>query len=94
MTPPLDQAVVSAAYAGGEGHFGTAVNAEGQHVIFQVVTIVPAEGNVAEDVGGYIASTRQNTLYADFMSGLRDAVGMQVNEKALTQLLALDQTGQ
>lgn len=91
---PLDQPVVSAAYAGGEGYFGTAVNGDGDHVVFQVVEIVPADGPLTEDAGGYIASTRQNTLYSDFMSGLRDSMGMQVNQKALSQLLALDQTGQ
>lgn len=91
---PLDQAVAAAAYAGGEGHFGSAVNADGDHVVFQVVEIVPGEEGLAQDVGGYIAETRQNTLYNDFMSGLRDAQGLQVNQQVLTQLLALDQTGQ
>jgi peptidyl-prolyl cis-trans isomerase D len=91
---PLDQPVVTAAFGGGEGYFGTAINGDGDHVVFQVVEIVPAEGEVTEDAGGYIASTRQNTLYSDFMSGLRESMGMQVNQKVLSQLLALDQTGQ
>ncbi|HEY9009685.1 MAG TPA: SurA N-terminal domain-containing protein [Devosia sp.] len=93
-TPPLDQTVAAAAFAGGEGHVGSAVNSDGDHVVFQVVEIIPAGEDPTEDVGGYIASTRQNTLYSDFMSGLRDAMGLRINEKALTQLLALDQTGQ
>lgn len=94
QTPPIDQAVAAAAYAGGEGHIGSAVNGEGDHVVFQVVEIVSDETKLAEDAGGYIAGTRQNTLYSDFMGGLRDTMGMQINQKALTQLLALDQTGQ
>lgn len=92
-TPPLDQSVVAAAFAGGEGHFGTALNGDGDHVIFQVVEIVPGDGDLTEDTGGYIASTRQNTLYSDFMGGLRESMGMQVNEQVLTQLLALDTVG-
>jgi len=94
QSPPLDQQVASAAFRGGEGYVGSAVNADGDHVIFQVVEIISDETALAEDKGGYIASTRQNTLYSDFMGGLRDTMGMQINQKALTQLLALDQTGQ
>jgi len=94
QTPPLDQTVALAAYGGGEGHIGSAVNSDGDHVVFQVVEIISDETKLAEDAGGYIAGTRQNTLYSDFMSGLRETMGMQINQKALTQILALDQTGQ
>jgi peptidyl-prolyl cis-trans isomerase D len=94
QTPPIDQAVALAAYGGGAGHIGSAVNGDGDHVVFQVVEIVSDETKLTEDAGGYIAGTRQNTLYSDFMGGLRDTMGMQINQKALTQLLALDQTGQ
>ena len=52
------------------------------------------EADLTQDMGGYIAETRQNTLYNDFMAGLRDSQGLVINQKALTQLLALDQTGQ
>jgi peptidyl-prolyl cis-trans isomerase D len=90
---PLDQTVAAAAFAGGEGHYGTATNGDGDHVVFQVVEIVAGEENLTQDMGGYIAETRQNTLYNDFMSGLRDSEGMQINQQALTQLLALDATG-
>jgi peptidyl-prolyl cis-trans isomerase D len=92
-TPPLDQAVASAAFAGGEGHVGTAVNGDGDHVVFQVVEIIPAEGGLNEDAGGYIASTRQNTLYSDFMSGLRDSLGVKENMQVITQVLALPTSG-
>lgn len=91
-TPPLDQAVAAAAYGGGEGYYGTTVNGDGDHVVFQVVEIIPGDGDMALDEGGYIAGTRQNTLYSDFMGGLRDSMGLKINQSTLTQLLALDQT--
>ncbi len=94
QTPPLDQTVAAATFRGGEGYVGSAVNSDGDHVIFQVVEIITDETNLAQDQGGYIANTRQNTLYSDFMGGLRDTMGLQINQKALTQLLALDETGQ
>lgn len=93
-TPPLDQTVIAAAFAGGEGHFGSAINSDGDQVVFQVIEIIQGEEDATEDAGGYIAGTRQNTLYSDFMSGLRDSMGLRINEKALTQVLALDQKGQ
>ena len=95
QTPPLDQTVAAATFGGGEGYVGSAVNGDGDHVVFQVVEIISDDDALTEDAGGYIANTRQNTLYSDFMGGLRDTMGMQINQKALTQLLALDeQTGQ
>jgi len=87
---PLDQAVASAAFGGGEGFVGTAVNGEGDHVLFQVVEIVPSTEEATADAGGFISETRQNTLYSDFMGGLRDSMGIQVNQTVLSQLLALD----
>ena len=89
-TAPLDQAVASAAFGGGEGYVGSAVNGGGDRVLFQVVEIVPSTDEATLDAGGYTAETRQNTLYSDFMSGLRESMGMTINQKVLSQLLALD----
>src|SRR5690606_14488315 len=89
-TNVLNAAVANAAFSGGEGHVGSASNGEGGFVVFQVVEITPAEGDLLEDRGGIVAETRQNTLYSDFMSALRDSSKMQINQQALTQLLALE----
>ncbi len=40
--PVLSQSVVSAIFNGGPDHFGSAVNSDGDHVIFQVADVTPA----------------------------------------------------
>jgi peptidyl-prolyl cis-trans isomerase D len=92
-TPVISAAVANAAFGGGEGYVGTAVNGDGDHVVFQVVEITPAETTTNEAAKGMVAETRQNSLYSDFIGGLRDTTGMQINQKALGQLLALDTSG-
>ena len=39
-----------------------------------------------------MAEASRDTLYSDFVTGLRDEVGVRVNQQALNQLLALDTT--
>jgi peptidyl-prolyl cis-trans isomerase D len=89
-TPVLSSAVAAAAFAGGEGHFGSAVNDDGDNVIFQVVEIIPAEAGTSEQAKAYIDETTRQSLYADFVNGLRDEAGLRVNQQVLNQLLALD----
>jgi len=90
---PIDQRVAAAAYQGGENFAGSALNAEGEHVIFQVVEIVPPAESATADVGGFIGEARQDTLYKDFRAGLRDSMGVTYNRAVLEQLLAVDPTG-
>ena len=93
-TPVIDQRVAGAAFAGGPGHVGSAINGDGDHVVFQVVEITPApEGQFAEAEQFLEDSTRQS-LYSDFVSGLVSEAGVRVNQQALNQVLALDGTGQ
>ena len=76
-----------------EGKGGRGANGDGDHVVFQVVEITPVAGEGLPNAEQAVASTRQNTLYSDFMGGLRDTTGMQINQKALAQFLALDTSG-
>lgn len=93
-TPVIDQQVAGAAFAGGPGHVGSAINGDGDHVVFQVVEITPAaEGQFAEAEQFLEDSTRQS-LYSDFVTGLVGDAGVRVNQQALNQVLALDGTGQ
>jgi peptidyl-prolyl cis-trans isomerase D len=88
--PTLDQTVGAAVFGGGEGHFGSAINAAGEHVVFRVVEITPpaqAEPQVLQ----YLEQTMRQSLYSDFITGLRDEAGVRVNQKVLDQLLAVSQ---
>lgn len=89
-TPELNQAVAGAAFGGGPGHVGSAVNADGDHVVFEVVEITPAGETEAPQVEAYLEQSTQQSLYADFVAGLREDAGVRVNRQALDQVLALD----
>ncbi len=90
----LDQAVASAAFSGAEGHFGSAINGDGDHVVFQVVEVVPAAETATPELKTYLEDTTRQSLVGDFVTGLRDAAGIRVNQQTLNQILALDVTGQ
>jgi peptidyl-prolyl cis-trans isomerase D len=90
----LSRTVAAAAFAGAEGHFGSAVNDDGDNVIFQVVEIVPAAAGSVAEAKDYLAETTRQSLYSDFVAGLRDEAGLRPNQQVLNQLLALDTTGQ
>lgn len=93
-TAVLNQTVASAAFAGGEGHFGAAANGDGDQVVFRVVEIQPAADTEMAQAKQYLDETTRQSLYVDFMSGLRDEAGMRINQQTLNQILALDTTGQ
>ena len=94
-TSVLNQAVAQQIFNGGPIHFGSAVNGDGDHVMFQVVDVTAAtSAEATPDSVKLIEDSTRDALYADFVAGLRDKAGLQLNQQALTQLLALDTTGQ
>ena len=48
----------------------------------------------APDAQAYLEETIQQSLYSDFVTGLRETAGVTVNQQTLNQLLALDTAGQ
>ena len=90
----VDRAVAAEVFAGGEGHFGSAVNAQGEHVVFHVVEVIPAPDPATDAVQDFLKQAQEQSLYSAFVTGLRDQVGMRVNQQTLSQALGLDQTGQ
>ena len=94
--PVLDQAVAAAAFAGGEAHFGSARNGEGDYVVFQVLEVNAASvGENQAQVASYLEEANRQALYTDFIAGLRDELGIRPNRQVLDQLISLDvATGQ
>lgn len=90
----IDSAVAAAAFGGGEGHFGSAVNAQGEQVVFQVLEIIPAAEPPAQALTDYLQQTTEQSLFTAFVTGLRDQAGVRINQQVLEQALGLDQTGQ
>ncbi|HTJ58727.1 MAG TPA: SurA N-terminal domain-containing protein [Devosiaceae bacterium] len=93
-TNVLDSTVAQAAFNGGEGHFGYAVNGSGDYVVFQVQAVNPASGVLSAQTTAAVQDSLRNSLYGDFVTGLRDQYGLRINQQALNQAMALDQNGQ
>jgi peptidyl-prolyl cis-trans isomerase D len=87
-TPVLSPEVGSAVFGGGPGHRGTALNGNGDYVVFQVVDVTEAPEGSADRVEEFIQNSARDALYADFISGLRDTAGLRINPQALQNLLA------
>ena len=87
----IDSQVAAAAFAGGLGHYGAARNADGDQVVFEVLDIIPAAGDEEAEIRAYLLETVRQSLYAEFVSGLRDQAGMRINQQALSQVLGLEQ---
>ncbi|MDR3470893.1 MAG: SurA N-terminal domain-containing protein [Devosia sp.] len=89
----LDAAVGQAAFDGGAGHFGYAVNGDGDYVVFQVQAINPASGPLPDQIKTAVVNSIRDSVYADFVGGLREDAGLRINQAALNQALALNPNG-
>lgn len=86
----IDGAVASAVFAGGNDHHGQAVSQDGQYFVFQVVDVIPAEGALAEQANASLENEVRVGLYGDFVTSVRDAAGLRINQQALQQTLSLN----
>jgi peptidyl-prolyl cis-trans isomerase D len=94
-TTVLNQTVAQAIFNGGADHYGSAINGDGDQVIFHVVEVTPAAiADAKPEASKFIEDSTRDTLYADFVTGILNETGMHRNEQVLSQILALDSTGQ
>ena len=78
-----------------QDHVGTAINGDGDHVVFQVVEVTPATGAAPDAAKKYVEDGTRDTLYADFVSGITArGRARSINQQVLSSLLAIDTTGQ
>lgn len=89
----LDAAVAQAAFGGGPGHFGYAVNGDGDYVVFEVQAITPASGTLSAQTRSAVENSIRDSLYGAFIGGLRQDDGLKINQQALNQVLALEGGG-
>jgi peptidyl-prolyl cis-trans isomerase D len=91
-TNVLNAQVADAIFAGGPNHFGSAVNGDGDQVVFQVVDILAAEPTLNEEQSGLVADAARDSLFGEFSAALREDAGVRINQQVLNQLLSLDAT--
>ena len=92
-TTVLDAGVAQAAFDGGAGHYGYAIDSDGDYVIFQVAAITPATGTLSDQTKTAVLNSVRDSQYGDFITALRQDDGLRINQGALNQVLALDPNG-
>lgn len=85
-TTMLNQTVANEIFNGGPTHFGSAVNGDGDHVVFQVVEVNAGTVDQTADIKKYVEETTRDALYSDLLTGLKSQAGMRINEQVLRQL--------
>jgi peptidyl-prolyl cis-trans isomerase D len=88
----IDGTVAAAVFAGGPDHHGSAINGEGDHVVFQVSSETPTAGPLEAKANASLENEVKIGLYGDFVTAVRDEAGLRINQQALQQALALGVT--
>lgn len=86
-TTVLNQAVANEIFNGGPTHFGSALNGDGDHVVFQVVEVNAGTAEAPTDLTTYVQESMRDGLYTDFLSGLKTDAGLRLNNQVFNQLI-------
>ncbi len=89
----IDQSVAEAAFGGGVGYAGAALSGTGEHVVFQVNSIIPGETDLDQADLDLVWLGFRNDVYSDFANALRDDAQVRVNQGVLNQVLGLSAGG-
>lgn len=82
--------VIQAAFQGGEGYTNYVTTQDGNVVIFQVTDVMPAEAAGTSQVATALQTSFSNLLYSSFVEGLREDVGIRINEQAFNLVVGIE----
>ena len=85
----LDPQVAQAAFQGGEGYAGYVPTQDGSMVIYQVAQVTPAPADAPSQVAQAMEASFADLIFANFVDGLRQDVGIRINEEALNRVIGL-----
>lgn len=84
--PVLTAEVAQEIFNGGPDHFGSALNSDGDYVVFQVVEVAePAEENAQART--FVENSVREGVYQDLVRGLVTDSGIRTNQTVLNQLM-------
>lgn len=89
-TPLISGQVATAAFLGGPNAHGWTLNGNGDYVVYQVSSTVPATGDADDKTKQFVEQAMRDNFYAEFIDGLRAEYGLQINNQALSAVLGLD----
>jgi len=93
-TNVLTQQVATQIFAAGPNSHGSAIDGDGEYIVYHVTDVTPAQGEGDKNITDFLSNSQRDALYAEFIGGLRDEAGIKINQQALGQLLNLDQQTQ
>ena len=88
-TKVLNEQVANQIFSAGPNSHGSAVDGDGDYLIYHVVDITPAAGEPDANVKDFLTNSTRDALYAEFISGLRDEAGLKINQQVLSSVLNL-----
>ncbi|GHA12026.1 peptidyl-prolyl cis-trans isomerase [Devosia pacifica] len=91
---PIDAQVADAVFAGGADHYGVATSGSGQDVVFQVTNTIAAEDGPGEQLEQAFSEDLRLDVLASFVTGVREAAGLSINQQALQQVIGADSGAQ
>lgn len=84
----IGQNVAQAAFEGGVGYAGSARNAEGEYVVFQVDDIQAADTTgTDQEVASTLADVLSQSAYTQFIAAIETDAGLGVNQQALQDVM-------
>lgn len=89
----LDARVAAAAFSGGVGHFGSAVDGDGDYVIFKVERMTPSSIKTTNNARSAIETSMSTSHTNAFVGAVLQVAGFKKNQTVLNQLLALGPNG-
>lgn len=85
----LDPQVAQAAFQGGEGYAGYVPTQDGGMVVFQVTQVTPASAEASSQVAEAMENSFADLIFANFVDGLRQDLGVRINQEALNRVIGL-----
>lgn len=86
----VDPDVVQATFQGGEGYAGYVPTRAGNVVVFQVTEVIPAPAEASSEMAQAMEASFPNLIFANFVQGLRQDVGIRINQEALNRVIGLE----
>lgn len=89
-TGAISADVAGSVFTQGPDSHGAVLDANGEWLIYHVVSVTPAEGELDATIADNILNSTRDGYYADFIAGLTDQAGININQAALRTVLGLD----
>lgn len=85
----IDPDVARSAFQGGEDYAGFVPTQDGDIVVFQVTDVIPAAAESNSQMAQAMQASFSNLIFASFVQGLRQDIGIRVNQEAINRVIGL-----